>query len=333
MDGHGASRRSRDKPDSSVARQAPVYSVILPAHNEMAGIENASKVIGAALEEFGAAWEILVIDDGSSDGTYAVLEELSRQDSRIRGIKLSRNFGKEAALQAGLRHSRGDAVITMDSDLQHPPRLIPEMIRQWQAGAKVVHAVKRGREKDSKIARIRANLFNKLLSWLGGINLQDSSDFKLLDREVVNAIVREIPERERFYRGLAGWVGYRSVELPFSVDQRAAGVGQWSIWRLSQLAMTALVSFTSAPLRIVTVLGFLTLLLGFIVGVDALISRWHGVAVSGFATTIIVLLIMGSFIMISLGIIGEYIAKIYEEVKARPLYLVEDTTDAPDGSL
>jgi polyisoprenyl-phosphate glycosyltransferase len=312
---------------------SPRTSVVLPAKNEAAGIENAVAVIGGVLERSDPAWEILVVDDGSTDKTWDVLGRLSQRDARIRGVRLSRNFGKEAALLAGLRHARGERVITMDADLQHPPELIPQMIHQWESGAKVVHAVKHSRTKDSRIARWRANLFNTIVSRLGGIELRDSSDFKLLDREVVDAIVRQLPERERFYRGLADWVGFRSAHLPFSVDERAAGVGQWSIWRLSQLAMTALVSFTSAPLRIVTVLGFLTLLLGFIVGVDAVISRWHGIAVSGFATTIIVLLIVGSFIMISLGIIGEYIAKIYEEVKARPPYFVEDTTDSPDASL
>lgn len=307
--------------------EATLTSIVLPARNEAEGIHGAVAAIAAVLGRCCPRWEILVIDDGSTDGTYAVLKGLSQQDPRIRGFRLSRNFGKEAALLAGLRQARGDRVITMDADLQHPPDLIPEMLRQWEAGAMIVHAVKQTRTNDSRIARLRANLFNGLVSWLGGIELRDASDFKLLDREVVDTIVNKLPERQRFYRGLADWVGYPAINVPFSVAERASGIGKWSVWRLTQLAMTAMVSFTSAPLRIVTVLGFLTLLIGFFVGADAIISRWRGIAVSGFATTVIVILIIGSFIMISLGIIGEYIAKIYEEVKGRPIYLIESTTD------
>jgi hypothetical protein len=197
------------------------------------------------------------------------------------------------------------------------------MIEEWRQGAMVVDAVKRRRENDGILTRLRAGLFNSLLSRLGGINMENSSDFKLLDRLVVDAIARELPERQRFYRGLADWVGYRHASIPFDVEARAEGQGKWSVWKLMQLATTAIVSFTSAPLQIVTVLGILTLLLGVVVGADALIAWFQGRAVSGFATTIITLLVVGSFIMISLGIMGEYLAKIYDEIKARPTYLVE----------
>ena len=197
------------------------------------------------------------------------------------------------------------------------------MIECWRNGARVVDAVKRSRERDSVFARVRARFFNTLLSKLGGISLQNSSDFKLLDRTVVNAITRDLPERERFYRGLSDWVGYDHAAIEFDVDARAAGEGKWTLWKLISLAITAIVSFTSAPLRIVTILGFTTLALGFLIAAEALIGWLQGIAVSGFATTIITLLVIGSFIMISLGIIGEYIAKIYDEIKARPAYLVE----------
>jgi glycosyltransferase involved in cell wall biosynthesis len=303
--------------------QSELLSVVVPAHNEAAGIAHAIDVIASTLSSCGMNLEIIVVDDGSRDGTFECVKDRSIADGRVKGLRFTRNFGKEAALLAGLRVASGEAVVTIDSDLQHPPALIPKMIEEWRKGAMVVDAVKRRRENDGILTRLRAGLFNALLSRLGGINMGNSSDFKLLDRVVVDAIARELPERQRFYRGLADWVGYRHASIPFDVEARAEGKGKWSVWKLMQLATTAIVSFTSAPLQIVTVLGILTLLLGVVVGADALIAWFQGRAVSGFATTIITLLVVGSFIMISLGIIGEYLAKIYDEIKARPTYLVE----------
>jgi glycosyltransferase involved in cell wall biosynthesis len=303
--------------------QSELLSVVVPAHNEAAGITHAIEVIATTLASCGMKLEIIVVDDGSRDATFERVKDRSIADGRVKGLRFTRNFGKEAALLAGLRVASGEAVVTIDSDLQHPPALIPKMLEEWRKGAMVVDAVKRRRENDGILTRLRAGLFNSLLSRLGGINMENSSDFKLLDRVVVDAIARELPERQRFYRGLADWVGYRHASIPFDVEVRAEGKGKWSLWKLMQLATTAIVSFTSAPLQIVTVLGTLTLLLGVVVGADALISYFQGRAVSGFATTIITLLVVGSFIMISLGIIGEYLAKIYDEIKARPTYLVE----------
>jgi len=303
--------------------QATLLSVVVPAHNEARGIAHATDVILSALASCGMELEVIVVDDGSRDDTFERVRELSSKDARIKGLRFTRNFGKEAALLAGLRVATGDAVVTLDSDLQHPPALIPTMIAERRNGAAVVDAVKRKREGDGLLTRWRANLFNALLSRLGGINLENASDFKLLDRVVVDAITQALPERQRFYRGLADWVGYRHASVLFDVAARAEGQGKWSFWRLVGLATTAIVSFTSAPLQVVTVLGVLTLGLGVVVGADAVIAWFQGRAVSGFATTIITLLVVGSFIMISLGIIGEYIAKIYDEIKARPSYLVE----------
>jgi polyisoprenyl-phosphate glycosyltransferase len=310
-----------------------LLSIVVPAHNEARGIAQSLDVILRAAAPCGMRCEVIVVDDGSRDGTFERVKELAATDPRIKGLRFTRNFGKEAALLAGLRAAIGSAVVTIDADLQHPPALITRMVQEWRAGARVVDAVKRRRSGDGVITRFRAGLFNALLSKLGGINLQNASDFKLLDRTVVDAIAHELPERQRFYRGLADWVGYRHTSVQFDVEARAEGQGKWSVWNLVQLATTAIVSFTSAPLQIVTILGVLTLILGIVVGADAVISWFQGRAVSGFATTIITLLIVGSFIMISLGIIGEYIAKIYDEIKARPPYLVEGAVgfdlDAP----
>lgn len=312
-------------------QREPLLSIVVPAHNEESGITRAVEVILRNAESTGMKVEIVVVDDGSLDATFERVREMSRMDSRVKGLRLSRNFGKEAALLAGLNVAAGDAVVTIDSDLQHPPTLIPSMIEHWYGGAMVVDAVKRSRAKDGALARLRAGIFNAFLSRLGGVDLRNASDFKLLDRVVVETIVGKLPERQRFYRGLSDWVGYRHSRLEFDVQARAEGQGKWTLWKLIDLATTATVSFTSAPLRIVTVLGLVTLIFGFAVAAEALLSWIKGDAVSGFATTIITLLIIGSFIMISLGIIGEYIAKIYDEIKSRPAYLVEHTVGMGDG--
>lgn len=314
-----------NKPAS--AKTSVMTSIVVPAHNEVDGISSTIAELSNVLHQFGPSWEVIIVDDGSTDNTFDKVAELSSNDARIRCIRFSRNFGKEAAILAGLRYAKGQRVITIDADLQHPPSLIPEMIAAWEGGAKIVNAVKEDRATDSTIARLRARIFNTIVSRLGGVDLHDSSDYKLLDRSVVDALARQLPERERFYRGLADWLGFQSADLPFSVESRMEGSGKWSVWKLAELALTALVSFTSAPLRIVTVLGILTMVLGVVIALEATISWARGEAVSGFATIIITLLIIGSFVMISLGIIGEYIAKIYTEVKNRPPYLVEKVTD------
>lgn len=307
------------------ARRPELLSVVVPAHNEASGIAHAVEVITQTLSSCGMQIELIVVDDGSRDDTFERVRAIARSDGRVKGVRFTRNFGKEAALLAGLQAASGDAVVTIDSDLQHPPQLIPTMIEEWRKGSMVVDAVKRSRENDGALTRARARLFNSLLSRLGGIDLQNASDFKLLDRRVVDTITSELPERQRFYRGLADWVGYRHASVPFDVEPRVEGEGKWTLWKLLDLATTATVSFTSAPLRIVTLLGMVTLVFGFGVAAEALVGWLQGRAVSGFTTTITTLLIIGSFIMISLGIIGEYIAKIYDEIKARPTYLVEST--------
>jgi glycosyltransferase involved in cell wall biosynthesis len=300
-----------------------LLSVVIPAHNEAVGIAHAVGVIRGVLESCAPDWEIVVVDDGSRDDTFAHVQDLARQDPRVKGLRFSRNFGKEAALLAGLQAARGNAVVTIDADLQHPPLLIPSMLEAWRNGARVVDAVKRSRERDGLVTRVRARLFNSALYALAGNDLQNSSDFKLLDRTVVDTITRDLRERERFYRGISAWVGYQHARIPFDVEARAEGEGKWTLRGLIRLATTAVISFTSAPLRIVTVMGLVTMLFGLVVASEAFVGWLHGTTVSGFTTTIFVLLIIGSFIMISLGIIGEYIAKIYDEIKARPAYLID----------
>lgn len=310
---------------------APVVSVVMPAHEEAAVIERAIREVGQSLGETRLGWEIIVVDDGSRDETFERLRSLAQHDSRVKALRLSRNFGKEAAILAGLRAASGRAVITIDADLQHPPGVIPEMVRRWQEGAKVVNGVKRNQYRPSSLSRAGVGLFNTALSLFAGLQLKNASDFKLLDRIAVDVIVSDFPERARFYRGLADWVGYTQVNIPFEVEERAGGITKWSLWGLFKLAVSAIISFTAMPLRVVTLFGVLTFGLGLVVGTEALISWTRGEAVSGFATIIITLCIIGSFIMISLGIMGEYISRIFEETKRRPAYLIETRVGFKEG--
>jgi polyisoprenyl-phosphate glycosyltransferase len=299
--------------------------VVIPAYREAEGLVVAVGRIAAILAENVANYEIVLIDDGSPDETFARIQELASSNRHVRGIRLSRNFGKEAALLAGLRTVRGDAIITIDADLQHPPELIPEMLQRWREGAKVVNAVKRQRHDANPLYRWRASVFNRAFSSLTGINLLGASDFKLLDRQAVNILIDSFPEKMRFYRGLTAWIGLKQASVPFDVASRRAGVSTWSTRALLRLASTALVTHTSTPLRLVTVVGTGAMLIGLVVAVDSLVSWLEGRSVSGFMTLLMTTLIMGSAIMVSLGVIGEYLAKIYDEVKARPAYLVATT--------
>lgn len=306
--------------------EKPVLSIVIPAFNEGKGIATTVEHIIDCLDSCENNWEIIIVDDGSQDATYAQIRQLSQANARIKGIALSRNFGKESALFAGLQAASGQAIITIDADRQHPPALIPEMLEKWRSGAQIVHAVKNYRGDESRGKKLAAHSINWLISSLGGINIKNSSDFKLMDREIVDILISKLPERERFFRGLTSWLGFDDDYVYFDVEIREEDQSKWSFWSLLELSITALTSFTSLPLRIITILGFVTLLLGFLIAGDALWSLANHQAVSGFATIIISLLLIGSFIMISLGIIGEYLAKIYEEVKARPLYFIKAST-------
>ena len=307
-----------------------LISIIIPAFNEEKSIESTIRKIYQVLSTIHQDVEIIVVDDGSLDRTFEIISDLHKEFQNLKVLQFSRNFGKEAAILAGLKAARGEAVITIDADLQHPPTLIPQMIEMWRNGSKVVHAVKRNRDNDNIFIRWRAAAYNNLLVWLGGVDLRNSSDFKLLDRIAVNVIVKELREHKRFYRGLARWLGFQQESVFFDIASRDSGESKWSIRSLIGLAITGIISFSGMPLRVVSVMGFLTLILAFFVTADTLWSWFRGTAVSGFATIVITLLLIGSFIMISLGILGEYVAKIYEEIKGRPNYLINKTIGFED---
>ena len=298
-------------------------SVIVPAFNEGDVVEKTAYTINHILNHAGIAHEIVFVDDGSTDNTWKHIENLSSQDINVLGVKLSRNFGKESAILAGLSHAMGRACAIIDCDLQHPPEVLVEMHRIWACGGvDIVEGVKISRGHESFVYRGFANLFNRLIESLCGIKLKDSSDFKLLDRRVVEIIVR-MPERQRFFRALSSWIGYNRVEVPFSVEPRTCGKSKFNFSKSARYALTNISSFSSAPMQLVTFIGIGFLVAAFVLGIHTLLAWFLHTAVEGFTTVILLLLIIGSMLMISLGIIGFYIRKIYEEIKFRPPYLVE----------
>ena len=269
--------------------------------------------------------EMIVIDDGSTDGTWQVLEKLAEKLPGLKALQFSRNFGKEAAICAGMAYSRGKACIIIDSDLQHPPELIPEMVRLWRDDYwDIVEGIKRTRGTDPLINKIGARFFYRTLSRLSGYDLYGSSDFKLLDRKVINAWL-DMRERNTFFRGMISWLGYRRKQINFSVAERRLTQSRWSFFGLFKLAVIAITAFSSLPLQAVTLLGGIFLLCAILFSGYALLLYFTGLALPGFTTVIILEMLIGGVLMLSLGIIGTYIAQIYQEVKYRPRYIVAQT--------
>jgi dolichol-phosphate mannosyltransferase len=300
-----------------------MLSIVIPVYNEEKQILKTIEAVCKVLKTVTDDYRLIIVDDGSKDGTWAVLKELSAKDPRLKILRFSRNFGKEAAIMAGLSRAESKACIIMDADLQHPPELIPEMVRLWQEGYEVVEAVKEDRGQESSVSRFSASLFYKIMNRLSGFNLENASDFKLMDKKVVAALL-QMPERETFFRGMSAWVGYTRKEIYFKVPQRETGKSRWSPLKLVRLAITAFTSFSSLPLQFVTFIGILFMLGSVVLGIQTLVMKLRGLAIGGFTTVILLLLIVGSCLMISLGMIGMYIARIYNEVKARPRYIISE---------
>jgi glycosyltransferase involved in cell wall biosynthesis len=303
----------------------PRLSAIIPAFNEESALGSTLDALRTHLATTNQPFEILVVDDGSTDRTWEVLATQRGRTPELAAIRLSRNFGKEAAIAAGIEHARGDACIILDADLQHPPSLIPEMVRLWTDEQwDVVEAVKSDRGRETFVQRSIVRTFYRAAASLTGYDLQDASDFKLLDRRVVHEW-RRFGERATFFRGLVAWLGFRRTRVYFDVPPRHAGRSQWSLAGLTGLAVHAITSFSAVPLQLVTVLGAIMLLLAAAVGIQALRLWVSGLALPGFTTVILLQLTIGGLLMISLGIIGTYIARIYDEVKARPRYVIRET--------
>lgn len=303
-----------------------MLSIVIPAFNEQENIENASLTIARILENNNIPYEIIYVSDGSKDKTFEKIQECSNNNSCIRGIEFSRNFGKEAAIFAGIDEARGDCCVIMDCDLQHPPEVIPHMYALWLEGYEVVEGIKSNRGKESIFYKMSAGLFYKLISRLMKMDMENTSDFKLIDRKVMK-VLTELPERNTFFRALSFWTGFKNTSVEFEVAQRISGQSKWGLKGLIRYAINNITSFSTAPLQLVTVLGMLLLICSFFLGIQTLIIYFMGKSVEGFTTVILLMLLIGGAIMVSLGIIGHYISRIYEEVKQRPRYIVWKRTD------
>ena len=302
-----------------------LISVVAPIYNEGAGVDRFVRRLGEVLGGAGLRYELVLVDDGSSDDSWDRIVRHSRTDQRVRGIQLSRNFGKEPAMLAGLEHAAGDAVVVIDSDLQHPPSAIPAMVRRWQDGAQVVEAVKRNRTGQGVIGRLGGRVFNQAFTGLTKVDLVNATDFRLLGRPALDALLR-MPEHSSFFRGTSSWIGFRREILEVDIDHREGGESRWTFRSLFRLAVNGLTSFTSAPLHLVTLVGLAFAGFAVVLGAQTLIRWLRGGSVAGFPTVILLLLVLGTCILLGLGVIGEYLARIHEVVRGRPRYLVQEKT-------
>jgi glycosyltransferase involved in cell wall biosynthesis len=311
----------------SAQNKQPFLSVVMPVFREGAHLSAILAAVRSSMTQCNVPYELVLVDDGSPDDTWRVIAAEAKTFRTVRALRLSRNFGKESALCAGLEHAKGDAVILMDADGQHPPSLLPGLVQTWQSsGADIVEAVKRHRGRESLSSKIGALFFYFILNKLSGFHFKGASDFKLLNRKAVNAWL-EMRERNVFFRGMTVWMGFTTVQIPFEVVPRSTGHSTWSGLRRLKLALVGITAFSSFPLHLVTFAGVIFLGLSVVLGIETLYLKLAGRAVSGFATVILLELIIGSFLMISLGIIGEYLARIYEEVKHRPRYVVTESLE------
>lgn len=308
-----------------------MLSVIIPSYNENENILNTASVIAGILTKESISYEILFVDDGSSDNTWAQICSASERDENVRGVGFSRNFGKEGAIFAGLKNSAGDCAVVIDCDLQHPPEIIPQMYRLWEGGAEVVEAVKRSRGKEGLMHRLFARSFYRMMKTSSGINLDGASDFKLMDRKVINAL-NELPERITFFRALSSWVGFTTERVEFDVQPRAAGKSKFSMKSLFRFALNNITSFTNVPIHLITWVGVIFGVMAVVLGIQTLVKYFCGQAAEGFSTVILLILITGACVLLGVGVIGYYLSKIYEEIKQRPRYIISRTTGGHNGT-
>jgi dolichol-phosphate mannosyltransferase len=301
--------------------------VVIPAFNEATCLEANVRQIVDTLSMCLPKYRLrfILVDDGSIDGTSEAMQRLRTADSRIQVLRFTRNFGKEAALSAGLQVSDAPVVVTMDSDLQHPPQFVKPMVEAWEKGALVVEAVKRARQKEGVISRVSAEGFYTMFERFSGMELRGATDFKLLDRKVVS-VYRTLSETRKFYRGLVRWSGFPTVQLEFDVPPRAGGESRWSTWRLFGYAWNNLCSFSSLPLRLIGILGIGAIAVSSILLVITLVRYVLGEAVTGFTTVIFLLVLFSGVQLICLGILGAFVGRMYDELKRRPEFLVYEAS-------
>ena len=311
---------------------ADLISLVIPSFNEEENIDNTVNTLKTILDPEDFDYELIFVNDGSSDKTFDKVVEASERDERVKGISFSRNFGKEAAIFAGLQAAVGDACVVIDCDLQHPPALIHEMVAKWREGYEVVEGVKSSRGREGLFHKMCAGLFYRIMSRLIKIDMRSTSDYKLIDRKVVNVLL-SLTERNTFFRALTFWVGFKSTKLEYDVEERKFGSTKWSFMSLMKYAINNATSFSTLPLQIVTFLGIVLIFGSVVLGIQTLVRYFMGNAQEGFPTVILLELLIGGFIMLSLGIIGHYLARIYEEVKGRPKYIVREHTKNIKGNI
>lgn len=308
-----------------------LLSVILPAYREQENVPRASETIVTILTKAQIPFELIFVDDGSKDDTWTAISAQAQRFRQVRGVRFSRNFGKEAAIFAGLAQAKGACAVVLDCDLQHPPEKIVDMYRLWQQGYQVVEGVKTLRGKENPLRAFAARRFYDIISHATGIDMSRASDFKLLDRRAVDTLLA-IREKNTFFRALSSWIGFSTAQVEFQVQPRQRGKSNWSVSQLIRYALRNIAAFSTAPLQLVTLLGVVVFISSAVLGVHSLWQKLTGHALEGFTTVILLQLLLGSILMICLGIIGYYVAKIYEEVKQRPRYIVsEQCKGAEDG--
>ena len=300
-----------------------MLSVVLPAYNEEQMIKKTSQVVGDLLEKEQIPYELVFVNDGSKDHTWEKILELKEERAHIKGVCFSRNFGKEGAVFAGITQAEGDCIAVMDCDLQHPPETLIKMYRLWEDGYQVIEGVKASRGRESFIHKMFAKTFYSIISDATGIDMSRASDFKLMDRQAAEEFLK-LPERNVFFRALSSWVGFKTTYVEFDVQEREAGESKWSFKSLVRYAVNNITSFSAAPMQIVTFFGVVFFVFAVLLGIQSLYMYFSGHAVAGFTTVILLVLFVGSILMFSLGVIGYYIAKIYDEVKMRPRYIISE---------
>lgn len=301
-------------------------SVVIPAYNEEGCLGELHQRLSPVLNDTGLEYEIVFVDDGSTDGTFLELKKLAQEDDRVRALRLSRNFGHQAALTAGLATATGEAVVTMDADLQHPPELIPDLIEKWRAGNEVVYTV-RQKTADSGVSKdTSASLYYRILNFLSPIPIvPGAADFRLLDRKAVDAL-NAMPERARFFRGLVPWIGFQQTAVSFDAPERFSGETKYSFLKMFRLALHGILSLSAMPLRMATLVGALVVAIGVIYGIYVVYTAmFNPESQQGWASIVLVALLLGGTQIFFMGVIGEYLARVFEEVKGRPLYLVAET--------
>lgn len=322
--------------DTNRSMAAPTFSVVGPVFNELGALQNFYERLSEAMEALGEPWELVLVDDGSTDGSTEAIRDLALADVRVRPVLFSRNFGHQIAVTAGLDYSRGQAVIIMDTDLQDPPEVIAELVERWRQGWEVVYAVRTEREGESLFKKATASLFYRVINRITDVDIPlDTGDFRLLDREVVE-VLKRMRERHRFPRAMAAWVGFRQIGVPYKRAAREAGVTKYPFRKMLRLALNAVTGFSYFPLQLATYFGFICAGLSAVAIPVVIAIRLAGrEALAGQATTLIAVLFLGGVQLISLGILGEYIGRLYDEAKGRPLYIVrkdaeKETQDVDD---